>query len=192
MDILTKQFLFFGLMPIGIFLLVKGIKIIRKQIHSKPLLELPYLQKSGKFSITKAGQFSIWQKGRLWKKTPFYHFRLRIYNEFTHQEIPIHRLPFFMRMQMNGFSKGRTRLWYFDAPAGNYKIIIEEKSPTPLEQLNLDISSDKLIDLSEYYIEIRKNKEIFISILTIIMIILGGILTISGFVLGILANKIPL
>lgn len=50
------------LIPIGAFLLVKGIRFSQKSLNGRVLLEIPYLQANGQFTIVKAGYFSIWAK----------------------------------------------------------------------------------------------------------------------------------
>lgn len=49
MTVTTIQGLFFCLIPLGIFLLIKGIPKIIKSFNGKILLEMPLAEKSGQF-----------------------------------------------------------------------------------------------------------------------------------------------
>ncbi len=62
--------LFFCLVPIGIYLLVVSIGLVRKGFGGKIIVELPFATRRVNFSIPKPGSYSIWQKAPLLQKVP--------------------------------------------------------------------------------------------------------------------------
>lgn len=189
MPITSIQILFFCLIPIGVFIMVKGIQLIRKAFNGKLLLEIPYLDKSGQFSITKEGYFSIWQKGQMFKRTPIDQFKLHIYEESTNEEI---KLSFsLLRPQTNNFSTGRMELYRFRAPIGNYKIEFKDGSNiSKIESMIGSIIPLQPVDSSKYFIEIRESHSQIITLIAIPMILLGVFGTVGGLVLGLLADQL--
>lgn len=59
MLLISLKVLFFCLIPIGIFILVKGIRLLTKAFNGEVLATIPYLQEDGQFSVTKSGNFSV-------------------------------------------------------------------------------------------------------------------------------------
>lgn len=189
MNLLLLKILFFCLIPIGIFILVKAIQILSKTFNGKVLLEIPYLQGSGNFCVTKAGNFSVWQKGQMFKKTPIDKFRLHIYEKSIKEEIKLN--PSFLRPQTNNFSTGRMEVFRFYAPIGNYEIEFGEGSNvSKLESLIGNIIPLESADLSKYFIEIRESQPQIITFLAIPMILIGIFGAVGGLVLGLLADQI--
>ena len=189
MKLILIRILFFCLIPIGIFILVKAIQLFRKTFNGKLIIEIPYLQNGGKFSVTKAGNFAIWQKGQIFKRTPVDKFKLHIVEELTKEEI---KLNFsILRPHTNNFSTGRMELYRFYAPIGNYQIEFREGSNvSKLESFVSRIIPVKSVDLAKYFIEIRESQSQLMTFLAIPMILLGMFGTIGGLVLGILADQI--
>ncbi len=189
MNLLLIRILFFCLIPIGIYILVKAIQIQNKTFNGKILIEIPYLEKGGQFSVAEAGNFSIWQKGQIFKRTPVDKFKLHIYDKSTKKEI---KLNFsYLRPQTNGFSTGRMELYRFYAPIGNYEVEFGEGSNvSKLESLVSNIIPVQSADLSKYSIEIRQSQPQIISFLAIPMLLLGLFGIIGGLVLGLLADQI--
>jgi len=189
MNLTLIRILFFCLIPIGIFILIKAIQLLRKTFNGKVVLEIPYLQNGGQFSVTKAGYFSVWQKGQMFKRTPIDKFKLYIFEELTKEAI---KLRFsLLRPQTNNFSTGRIELYRFYAPIGNYKIEFREGSNiSKLESLVGNIIPLQSVDLSKYFIEIRESQSQIITFLAIPMLLLGFFGTVGGLVLGLLADQI--
>ncbi len=189
MKLLVLRLLFFGLVPIGIFIFIKGIRLIRKAFNGKVLLSIPYLQNDGQFSVTKAGQFSVSQKGPIFKRTPIDKFKMHIYETSTNKEL---KLQFsLLRPHKNDFSTARVELFRFYASEGNYKIAFKEGSNIPkLESVIGNIMPLPTVDLSKYFIEIRESQSQIITFLAILIILLGIGGAIGGFVLGLLADAI--
>jgi hypothetical protein len=189
MTVIYWRILFFSLIPAGIFLLVKGIQWIRRSFNGAVLLEIPYLQKNGQFAVLKAGYFSIWQKGRVLKRTPVNEFRPRIYNELTNEEV--HLRFSLLRPQTNSFSVGRMERCTFFALPGNYKLELKEgASVSKLESWVAKAVPLPAIDLAKYFIQVRASQAPGFIFLAIPVMLLGAFGIIGGFVLGILASQI--
>jgi hypothetical protein len=189
MAIIYWRILFFCLIPVGVFLLIKGIGLIRKFLKSDILLEIPYLQKNGRFSVDKAGRFSIWQKGSLMRKTPVDQFRPYVYNDITNEAI---RLRFsLMRLQVNDFSVGRMEICTFFASPGNYRLELREGSGvSKLESLLAKVVPLASVDLTKYFIQVRTAQSSVFIFWAIPVILLGAFGIIGGLVLGLLADQI--
>jgi len=187
--LIILRILFFCLIPIGIVALITGIKLVRKSFYGNILFEIPYSQKIGQFSVLKAGTFSIWQKGQLFKRAPFDRFRPHIYNELTNEELQTSFSLFGLRS--NGFSTGRTEIFTFYAPIGNYKIELKEGTSVPKIQVLISkILPFDPFDLTKYFIQIRETQPKIFVFLAIPIIFFGVFGIIGGFVLGLLADKI--
>ncbi len=188
MEIIYWRILFFCLIPIGIFLLVKGIRLVQKSLGGTVLLEIPYLQKTGQFTVLKAGYFSIWQKGSLRKRTPINQFKPYIFNEQTNELL---KLSFsLMRPQVKGFSVGRMAICSFFALPGNYRLELREgSSVSKLEGLLANVVPVGKIDLAKYFVQVRASQFFLFTFLAVILIVLGAFGIIGGLVLGLLADQ---
>ena len=191
MNPLYLKILLFCLVPIGLFILFKGIKLLMNGFNGKVLLELPYNNRAGLFTISKAGTYSIWQKGPLFKKTPVAKFRPQIRNTANHQVIKLHYS--ILSPRVNGFSDGRMKLFTFKADTGNYELILGAGTSIFSFQ---DILAKAIpladIDLEHYFIEVRESQSEFVNLLSILIILLGVGCTVAGFVLGSLADTLIL
>lgn len=189
MNLILIRILFFCLIPIGIFILIKAIQLLRKAFNGKVILVIPYLQNGEQFSVTKAGNFSVWQKGQMFKRTPVDKFKLHIYEASTNEEINLNFS--LLRPQTNNFSTGRMELYRFYAPVGNYKMEFREGSNiSKLESAIGNIIPLSPADLSKYFIEIRESQSQLITLLAIPMLLVGVFGAVAGLVLGLLADQI--
>ena len=189
MNVLLLRVLFFCLTPLGIFILIKGITLIRKAFNGKILLEVPYLENGGEFSITEAGNFSVWQKGELFKRTPVDKFKVRIFKAVTNEEIKLNTS--LLSPRTNDFSTGRMELYRFFAPAGNYKIIFQQGSNVSgLESIIGSVLPIQPVNLSKYFIQIREAQPQINSLIAIPMILFGILGTVGGIILGVLAEQV--
>ncbi|MFC6267838.1 hypothetical protein [Frigoriflavimonas asaccharolytica] len=189
MEINHIRILFFCLIPIGVFALLKGIKLIRKSFSGEVLLEIPFSQLSGQFYVAKAGTFSIWQKGKSLTRTPIDKLRPFIYSELTKEELKLNYS--LLSPRINDFSTGRMELFTFYAPIGSYKIELKEGTILfGLQNLIAKAIPSKSIDMTKFYVQIRESQSQVFTFLAIPMIISGMFGIIGGFVLGILADQI--
>ena len=189
MSIILLRVLFFCLSPIGIFILIKGITLIRKTFNGKILLEIPFLENSSEFSVTEAGNFSIWQKGEAFKRTPVDKFKVRIFKAITNEEIKLNTS--LLSPRTNDFSTGRMELYHFFAPVGSYRIIFQQGSNVSgFGSLIGNMLPVQPINLSKYFIQIREAQPQINSLIAIPMILLGVLGTVGGIILGILAEQV--
>ena len=191
MNPLYLKILLFCLAPIGLFILFKGIKLLMNGFNGKVLLELPYNNRAGLFTISKSGTYSIWQKGPLFKKTPVAKFRPQIRNTANYQAIKLHYS--ILSPRVNGFSDGRMQLFTFKADTGNYELILGAGTSVFSFQ---DILAKAIpladIDLEHYFIQVRESQSELVNLLSILIILLGVGCTVAGFVLGSLADTLIL
>lgn len=75
MSLIVFRILFFFLVPFGIFILVKTIRMIKGVFTGEVITEIPFTQKEVEFEISRPGVYAIWQKGQLFRKTPVDKFR---------------------------------------------------------------------------------------------------------------------
>lgn len=190
MSILFIRILLFCCIPVGIFILVKGIKLIRKSFYGPLFLELSYLQGTGQFILTEEGDYSVWHKAPLLRRVPIDKYRPHIYNDLTKEEIKLSRS--YTGMQANSFEDGRIELFTFFAGPGTYTLQLKEgSSVSGLQQVISNIIPQPAgADLSKHFIQIRKTQPVLLTLLAIPIIILGGGGIIGGFVLGLLADQI--
>lgn len=189
MSITFIRILLFCLMPIGAFILYHGIKILRKAFNGKIMLEIPYLQQSGEFTISKHGIYSVWQKGEVFRKTPLDQFSTHVYEKATNKEISLSYS--LMSPRTNDFSSGRMEMYTFSAQSGVYELKLTEGSSAS----NVGSFVSKLIplpnaDLSKYYIQIRESQSQLITLLGIPISLVGFGGLLGGLVMGILADQI--
>lgn len=189
MSILLTRILLFCLMPLGAFILYHGIKILRKSFNGKVMLEMPYLQKNGEFTILKSGIYSIWQKGEMFKKTPIDQFSTHIYEKATQQEINLSYS--LMSPRSNDFSTGRMEIYTFYASPGVYELRLQDgSSASILGGFTSKLVPLQSVDLSKYFIQIRESQSQLFTLLGIPIVLVGAFGIIGGFVLGLLADQV--
>ncbi|MDE4455714.1 hypothetical protein [Psychrobacter sp. DAB_AL62B] len=189
MSILTLKILLFCLVPVGLFILFKGIMLLRNTFTGKVLLDLPYLDRVGCFTISKSGIYSIWQKGPLFKKTPIAKFRPQIRNTSTDQVINLS--DSLMSPRSNNFSSGSIEMFTFNADAGDYELkLVAGSSVSSFQKIIGDVLPLADMDLKKYAIEVRKSQSQWLTMLSIPIMLLGFTCTLGGFVLGLLADQI--
>ena len=189
MSLLTLKILLFCLVPIGIFILYKGVKLFRSAFTGQLLLELPYLDRMGYFTISESGIYSIWQKGPLLKKTPIAKFCPQICNTSTNQVINLS--PSIMSPRSNNFSTGSMEMFTFAADVGHYQLnLVAGSSVSSFQKIIGDVLPFADIDLKKYVIEVRKSQSQLLTMLSIPIMLFGFACTLGGFVLGLLAEQI--
>lgn len=97
------QTLLFCAVPLGIVLLINGIKLLKKKISSPIIIELPYQQNTETFKINESGKYAIWHIGDLFKKNHVNQFKPDIANMDTGEKIQLQYSV--LRTHVNGFEK---------------------------------------------------------------------------------------
>ena len=189
MSLLTIKILFFCLIPIGMLILSKGIKLLKKPLNGKVILSLHYSDKVGNFTIEKTGIYSIWQKGDLLKKTPINKFRPHLYDAATNKELILK--PSIMSPRSNNFSTGQMEMFTFTAKAGNYELkLLSGSSVSKLQSVVGSAIPLANIDPKNYFIEVRESQSQLLTLLSIPMMLLGLAGVIGGPVMGLLAEQL--
>ncbi len=189
MTLLYYKILFFSLIPLGLFLLVLGIRSLWMASQGKILLSLPFNDGSGEFKLTKSGFYSVLHKGPILKKTPVADFRPQIVNLDTNDIITLNAS--IMSPRSSGFSTARTELFTFNAPAGEYELsLIEGSSVSTFQTAIGRIIPLANIDLEQYVIEVRESQSQLLTMLSIPLLLLGMAGMVCGLVFGLLADKL--
>ncbi len=189
MSILLTRILLFCLIPPGALILYHGIKILRKSFNGKVMLEMPYLQKTGEFTIENGGIYSIWQKGETFKKTPIDQFSTHVYEKVSQQEINLNYS--LMSPRSNDFSTGRMEIYTFYATPGVYELRLQDgSSASILGGLVSNFIPLPSVDLGKYYVQVRESQSQWMTLLGIPITLLGAFGVIGGFVLGLLADQL--
>ena len=189
MSILLTRILLFCLIPLGAFILYHGIKILRKSFNGKVMLEMPYLQKNGEFTILKSGIYSIWQKGEMFRKTPIDQFSTHVYEKVSQQEINLSYS--LMSPRSNDFSTGRMEIYTFYASPGVYELRLQDgSSASILGGFTSKLAPFPAVDLAKYFVQVRESQSQWMTLLGIPITLVGAFGIIGGFVLGLLADQV--
>ena len=78
---MVLKILFFVCIPIGIWLLIVGIKMVYKVFNTKILAEIRMSDESVNFEITKSGSYAIWVKAPVFQKNYLDEVKIKIYNQ---------------------------------------------------------------------------------------------------------------
>lgn len=189
MSITLIRILLVCCIPVGIFILIKGIKLIRGGFNGELLQEMSYQQGITEFTIQHSGYFSIWQRSPLLTRTPVDRFKPIIEDINTQQQIDVN--PAYLGARTNGFSEGRMEVFTFSAPAGKYLLKIVEGNNLSVIQIAIaSIIPLGSIDLSKHFLQIRKSQSSLLTLAAIPVILLGAFGIIGGFVFAILADQL--
>jgi hypothetical protein len=169
----------------GIFIMIKGIRMLVRFFNQKIILEIPYTCKSKRFQIDKTGAYAIWHKGKLLRKAPVDKYIPAITNESTGEKLALFATIF--RTHVNNGSTARMQLFTFSAPAGNYMLeVAEGTSVSRLEKSFSSIIPVKEMEPASYYIQIREAQPKYLVFLGIPMTILGFACILGGVILFVL------
>ena len=83
------QLLFFCLIPVGIIILIFGIKLLQKVFNGDIIPEIPYSQKSSELIISEPGHYSIRHKGQFFRKAPLDEFRPEITKRTSGEDVTL-------------------------------------------------------------------------------------------------------
>lgn len=184
------RILMFSMIPLGIFLLVKVIRMLKKTFSGKIIVEIPFQQKETTFELTTYGQYAIWQKGQLFRKTPVGDFSLQIQDENGN---PIKLNPTWFRVRKNGWDTGSTELKKFKAPAGKFTLsILDQPDGNFIQKILKDSLPVKPVDQTQYFIQIRESQPVYYFLLAIPLLTLSGFLIIVGMVAGLVGPQIAI
>jgi hypothetical protein len=183
------QLLFFGLIPVGMIILIFSITMVKKTINGNIILEIPFRQKSAEFILPDPGNYSIWHKGQFFRKAPLEEYKPEIISQSTGQKIGLSSL--LLRPNKNNGINARMELYRFYAPAGKYILeLTGGSSISAVEKSIIRLVPAKEVDVNKYFIQVRESQSTFLVLTGIVLIVLGGLCVLGGLVIGILANQI--
>lgn len=178
--------------PFGIYLAFLAYRLGKKIFNPHIILEMPFKDKEAVFYLEKSGRYSIWQKGKLFSKTPVDQFKPQIVNLDSNRVIPLSRS--ILRPSINGTSMGSMELFNFKATSGNYKLeIVEGSSVFLIESIltkSLSSALPQNYHLDKYSLLIRKRLNPFLIFGLVWLIILSIGLIVGGLTMGLAAEKI--
>lgn len=187
MTITIKILLFCGAI-IGGVLLGFCIRNLTRLLTKPPILELPFLDKSGEFTLTKPGRYRIWQAGRRFRKTLLSDVKLRVTNTATQEEVSLS--PVLVPMQVNGMSKARNDVFSFRANEGVYRLeLTPGRSVSAVSYAILSLLPFKKMAPEDFSLQVRES-DIGATILYILAIIFSAQLMIGGVLVALLADQI--
>jgi hypothetical protein len=193
MNLQVLQILFFSCIPIGIFLFVKGIKMVRKFSNKNILMEMRLSDNSMDFAITKSGRYAVWVKAPVCKRNHLDKVKINIYNQNKQKYLKLWKNIF--ATQSNNGSVGQSKYLSFKAQAGNYKAELSEGTQLRIIERMLWVIYQPILrlkeaDINECFFQVRENTSPFYGLLSVLTIILGVGSAIAGFVLGLLTETI--
>lgn len=177
--------LFFLLIPVGVIILFKAIRMVKKSFAGEVVAEFPFSQKEAEFEIIRPGTYAIWQKGQYLRKMPVDKFRPVIQDKSTRDTLSL-TAPLF---RPNSVKRGTVRMeiFRFRAETGRYHIeLAPGSSVSSLERVISSLVPLKDADLDKYFIMVRESQP-FINLFSgIILLVVSGLVIIGGLVMGIL------
>jgi hypothetical protein len=189
MSLTLFRILFFCLVPVGFFILVKTIRMLKGIFNGRILVEIPFTQKEVKFEVTTPGVYAVWQKGQLFRRTLVDKYILELVKDPSGKQVSLPRS--FFNPHVNGFDNARIEMNRFSAQAGYYRLILKEKSGASIfEGLFYRLFPARPVDYTQYFIQVRESRPVYYMIAAIPLFALTGFCIIGGFVAGFMAPSI--
>ena len=158
------KYLLFLLVPVGIYLMVIGIKNVSGFAKAKMIYEIPVSSIDGSFTLEDGGKYDIWLCGKKYSVSPMYNLDIKLKNNATGKFVILY--PDFFRTTASSFKDVRVKLYTFSVESGSYNI-----SLTDSVEERENIINNRVIDYKKFSIQIRENVKgltIFVGSLCII------------------------
>lgn len=162
-----------GLVAVGIFLLIRGIRRVLKAVGGSVLLKLPLAQRNGRFVLPNTGDYAIWQSGRTLLGVPTKMPLPVITSQQTAEKIRVS--PVFSSMRVSNGWERRIQLFTFRADTGQYDLELPMDTPSAYIK-------------SPYFLEIREQRPSYWLVLGVLTIILAAACIIAGLILPFLSR----
>ena len=159
------KYLLLLLVPVGIYLMVIGIKKVRLFAKAKMIYEMPVSSIDGSFRLEDVGKYDIWLSGKKYSISPIYNLDIKLKNNATGEFVILY--PDFFRTTTSSIKDFRVKLSTFDADRGSYNI-----SLTDSVEERENIINNRVIDYKKFSIQIRENVKtatIFVGVWGIIL-----------------------
>ena len=160
------KYLLLLLVPVGIYLMVIGIKKASGFAKAKMIYEMPVSLIDGSFRLEDGGKYDIWLCGKKYSVSPIYNLDIKLKNNATGKSVILY--PDFFRTTTSSFKDFRVKLSTFDADRGSYNI-----SLTDSVEERENIINNRGIDYKKFSIQIRENVNTATIFLGVLGIILG-------------------
>lgn len=159
------KYLLLLLVPVGIYLIVIGIKKVRLFAKAKMIYEMPVSSIDGSFTLEDGGKYDIWLSGKKYTVSPIYNLDIKLKNNGTGKFVQLY--PDFFRTTTSSIKDARVKLYTFGAESGSYNISLTDRAE---EREN--IINNRGIDYRKFSIQIRENVQgptIFLGVLGIVL-----------------------
>ena len=160
------KYLLLLLVPVGIYLMVIGIKKASGFAKAKMIYEMPVSLIDGSFRLEDGGKYDIWLCGKKYSVSPIYNLDIKLKNNATGKSVILY--PDFFRTTTSSIKDFRVKLSTFDAETGSYNI-----SLTDSVEERENIINNRGIDYKKFSIQIRENVNTTTIFLGVLGIILG-------------------
>ena len=160
------KYLLFLLVPVGIYLMVIGIKKASGFAKAKMIYEMSVSAIDGSFRLEDGGKYDIWLCGKKYSVSPIYNLDIKLNNNATGKFVILY--PDFFRTTTSSIKDFRVKLSTFDADRGSYNI-----SLTDSVEERENIINNRGIDYKKFSIQIRENVNTATIFLGVLGIILG-------------------
>jgi len=188
-NITLCRILCFCLVPVGIYILVKTIRMLKGVFSGEVIAEIPFTQKEIVFNLTRPGIYAIWQKGQLFRRTPVDKFKLELIKVPSGEKVSLPKS--FFSPYLNGMDTGRMEMNRFSAESGSYRLsIVAGTSVSVFEKIVLSLLPAKPVDYSQYFLQIRESRPVYYILAAIPLFALSALLIIGGLVAGFMAPTI--
>ncbi len=128
-------------------------------------------------------------KAPVLKRTPVDRLQPHIFNQATNQEVEL--VFSVLSPRSNDFYEGRMETYTFTVEKGDYRLELAAGSNiSKFEEMIANAITSKSVDLTKFFIQIRKRQLQFYAFLGVPITILGAFGIIGGFVNGILADQL--
>ncbi len=183
MSLILYRVLFFCLIPAGIYILVKTIRMLKCVFNGEVIAEIPFTQKEITFNIIRPGIYAIWQKGQLFRRTPVDKFQLKLTKLPSFEKVSLPKS--FFSPYLNGMDTGRMEMNRFSAESGSYRLtVVEGSSVSIFEKIALSLFPAKPVDYSQYFIQVRESRPVYYIFAAIPLFTLSAFMIIGGLVAG--------
>ncbi|WP_345951101.1 hypothetical protein ABDD95_06530 [Mucilaginibacter sp. PAMB04274] len=189
MSLTIFRTLFFCLVPLGVFILIKAIRMLKDIFNGEVIAEKPFTEKEIHFEVKKKGVYAVWQKGRLFRRTPVDRFALKLFSVPSGEPVPIDASVF--RPHSSSLDTARIEMNRFFAEPGHYRLqIVEGSSVSLFERLLFELFPGKPVDYSQYFLQVRESRSAYYMVAAIPLFILCAFCIMGGFVAGFMAPYI--
>ena len=187
--VLLARLAFIALIPLGIFLLVKAIKLIRASFFGDIIAEAKLAQKQIGLAISEEGLYSIWLRGSKSQVLSVEGFRPTVWENSTRRLLPLDAT--IGRMQASDSDGFRMKVFSFSASAGSYTLDTGELPKVPtVSGAVARFFAGKPIDPSTFVVQVRKTAPTIYGVFGILLCIVSGFLLIGGIVFASVIGEI--